>query len=81
MENIRYKSDSFRGASTITPSDSANLENPVSAIYVGGTGNLSVVMANGESATFTNVPVGVLEIAVVKVLSTGTTATGLVGLK
>jgi hypothetical protein len=79
--SIKYKEDSFRGAAAITPSDSASLTDPVSAIYVGGTGNIRVLMASGEDVTFTSVPVGVFHIACTKVFSTSTTATNLIGLK
>jgi len=51
-------------------------------IYVGGLGDLSVVMAgNGSTAIFKAVPIGtVLPIRITMVNTTGTTATELVGL-
>ena len=82
MNNIRYKSESFRGGEAITPSDTVNITDPVSAIYVGGLGNIVAVMDNGDVLTFIAVPVGtVLPLACVRVNATGTTATNLVGLK
>ena len=81
MSNIKYKSDSFRGAASITPSDSADLTDPISAIYVGGTGAIKVDMVSGETVVFAAVPVGVFPIAVTRVYSTGTAATNMIGLK
>lgn len=67
-------------AVTITPSDSTDI--PVTrALYVGVAGNIAVRMADDENdITFTNVPVGVFPIQVLRVLSTGTTATELIAL-
>lgn len=67
------------GAVAITPSDSTII--PVTrAIWVGVTGNINVRMADGQTALFSNVPVGLLPIQVDKVLSTSTTATTMVAL-
>lgn len=69
-------------AFAITPSDADDLAMNTRAIYVGGAGNLRVILAGDTTAvTFTAVPVGtVLNIRVKKVMSTSTTATALVGL-
>lgn len=65
----------------ITPSDSTDLANVSRAIYVGGAGNIVVTPAGGGSnVTLTVVAGAVLPIRVSRVLSTGTTATGLVNL-
>jgi len=66
-------------AQAITPSDSTVI--PVTrAIYVGVSGNLTVVMAEEENTiTFSNVPVGIFPIQVNKVLA-ATTAGSLVAL-
>jgi hypothetical protein len=79
--NINFKQNSYRGATAVTPSDTVSLADPVSALYIGTTGALSVLMENGETVVFVAVPVGVLEIAVVRVNSTGTVASNIVGLK
>jgi len=81
MSNIKFKADSYRGAVAITPSDAANLTDPVSGLYIGTAGALKVDTASGETVTFANVVAGVLPLAVVKVYATGTAATGIVGLK
>lgn len=68
------------GAVTITPSDTVNLANP-SVVYVGSTGNVRVLTAQGDDVTFVSVPAGaVLPVQVIRVYSTSTTATSLVGI-
>jgi len=66
----------------ITPNDGADLTDAVRAIYVGGDGTLTVDTANSTQVTL-NVVIGgsILPIQVTKVWATGTTATGLVGLR
>lgn len=75
------------GMFTITPSNVTVFDNiganppPTRKLYVGGAGNIAVVMADGSSGVLTAVAVGTtLEISVKQVLSTGTTATNLIGL-
>ena len=64
----------------VTPSDSTVLPT-TRALYVGGTGNLAVVMKSGTTLTFNSVPAGsMLSLRVTKVKSTGTTATNIVAL-
>lgn len=66
---------------TITKSDSANLPNVAQALYVGGAGDVAVVTAGGEQLTFVAVPAGTtIPIRVTKVLSSGTSASNIVGL-
>lgn len=66
---------------TVTPSDSSvnDLTVPISvSIYVGGTGNVAVVMAGGDGTpvVFTAVPAGTtLPVRAVRVAATLTTAT------
>lgn len=70
-----------RGAFEITPSDTVNLPRITRGIYVGGAGNIHVLMENGSDATFNSVSAGaVYPLCVVKVYSTGTTATNMVGM-
>lgn len=65
----------------ITPSDSTDLANVSRALYVGGAGNLVVTpFGGGSNVTLTVVAGAILPIRVSRVLSTGTTATGLVNL-
>ena len=65
----------------ITPTDGSDLSQTTRAIYVGGPGNLSLVLHSGASITLTGVPAGsLLPLRIKKVAATGTTATALVGL-
>ena len=68
-------------AESITPSDSTDLEAITRGIYVGGAGNIAVVMLGGGSVTFVGVLAGtILPIRVTRVKDTNTTATSLIGL-
>ncbi|MFK7793143.1 MAG: hypothetical protein AB8B88_10795 [Devosiaceae bacterium] len=65
----------------ITPTDGVDLATVTRAIYVGGAGDVTVMMKSGASVTLVGVPEGaVLPLRVVQVPATGTTATNLVGL-
>lgn len=68
-------------ATAVTPSDSTTL-NLCRAIYVGGAGNVALVLAEDTAAvTFVNVAAGtLLPLATLKVMSTNTTATNIVAL-
>jgi hypothetical protein len=68
-------------AFAVTKSDSTVFTTPTRWIYIGGTGNVAV-MFNGDTVavTMNTVPVGMYEWSVIQVLSTGTTATNIVGL-
>lgn len=72
--------DNPRNAAAVTPSDSAALPNPAQALYVGGTGTVTVLTIGGQTTTFT-VPAGVLvPIACSQIFATGTSATLIVAL-
>ena len=61
-------------------SDVNDLPNP-SVIYVGVTGNVAVITAQGDTVTFVGVPAGsTVPVQVTRVLATGTTATSLVAI-
>lgn len=70
------------GAFAVTPNDSANLSQPARALYVGGAGNVAVVLNNGGAAvTFANVPSGtILPVQAYRVMLTNTTATSILAL-
>lgn len=78
MSRSRDDSPAY-SAVAITPSD-ATVIPKTRGIWVGVTGNIAVRMANGESVTFANVPVGLLPIQVDMVKSTSTTATTMLAL-
>lgn len=71
----------FEGAVALTPSDTVVFPQ-TRALLVQGTGNLTVRMAGSKVlATLTAVPAYTrLDLAVIQVMSTGTTATGIMGL-
>jgi hypothetical protein len=68
-------------AFTITPSDTLDLPEVTRAVYIGASGALAVRMSSGQTITFSGVIGGsTLPIRIDRVLATGTTATGVVGL-
>jgi hypothetical protein len=68
------------GAFVITKSDSELFVQPTRALWVGGGGNVAVQMVSGEQVTLSSVITGtLLPVRVNKVLSTGTTATSIIG--
>jgi hypothetical protein len=76
-QNTAPGADAF----AITPSDSANLAQVVRALYVGVTGNLTLITIAGNSVVFTNVPAGaIIPVQTQQVMNTGTTASGIVGI-
>lgn len=66
-------------AFAITPADT-NLAQPARALYVGGPGNLTVIMASGATVTFSGIGAGTLIPIMVERVSGSTTATGIIGL-
>jgi hypothetical protein len=76
MSNV---SDPARYGAAVTPSDSINLAAPTRSLYVGTTGNISVVMLNG-TVVFNTVAVGILPVQCTRVNATGTTASNIVAL-
>jgi archaellum component FlaF (FlaF/FlaG flagellin family) len=68
------------GGSAITPGDTTEVD--FNGVYVGGAGNLAVTLLDGSVITLTAVVVGTIyPLRAIKVMSTNTTATNLVGLK
>lgn len=69
-------------AIAVTPADGSDIANVSRAIWVGGAGNLAVILAGDTSAvTFTGVPAGtMLPLRVKRVMSTNTTATSIVAI-
>ena len=74
-------------AKAVTTSDTADLTNSANqpvlaqAIYVGGAGNVALMMPDGVTVTITAPPVGsIIPIKAKRVMATNTTATALVAL-
>lgn len=74
-------SDPVSNGFTITPHDATNFARETRGIYVGGTGNVVVVWPDATTTTFLSVPAGqILPVRAIRVNSTNTTATNMVGL-
>jgi hypothetical protein len=68
-------------AEAITPSDTTDLLRATRALYVGAGGDVALQMVSGATVTFTGMQGGMIyPLRVARVLATGTTAAGLVGL-
>lgn len=68
-------------AFAVTPSNADLLTEATRALYVGGGGNLALVMLSGAEISLLSVAAGsILPLRVRQVKATGTTATALVGL-
>ncbi len=75
---------SYSDAYAVTPNDTTDFtQGATRAIYVGGAGTISLIMASGNALTMT-VPVNaigfVIPYRVKRILATGTTATLILGL-
>lgn len=64
----------------ITPNDNTDLPKNIRAISIGTDGNLTVKNPAGTNVTFAVLKGQVISISTTRVMATGTTATGLVGL-
>lgn len=75
--------DKLQGSSAfaITPNDSSNLSAVTTALYIGFTGDVSLICSGDTTpVTFSNVHGGTfLPLQVKRVTSSGTTASGIVG--
>lgn len=85
VDNLSNYSDGLmapaRNAAAVTTSDTADLGFVTKALYIGVSGDVTVIMAGGGTAvTLKSVPVGWLSIRVSRVKATGTTATNIVAL-
>jgi hypothetical protein len=65
------------GAATVTKSDTVKFSAP-SVVYVGTTGNVRVITAQGDDVVFVAVPAGfVIPVQAIQVYSTDTTASNM----
>lgn len=70
-----------RNAAVVTPDNSNDLAHVTRALFVGGSGNLNIDTADGDTVVLTGVVAGqILPIAVKRVRATNTTATNIVAL-
>jgi hypothetical protein len=71
-----------RDAAALTPDDVTPLSDPVRALYVGGGGSLRARMVSGAVVDFADMPGGAIyPLRLSQIMASGTTATGLVGLR
>lgn len=64
----------------ITPNDSTNLTKPIRALYVGVSGDVKILDMAGVTVTLVGLAAGIFHpVCAVRVFSTGTTATSIVG--
>jgi hypothetical protein len=83
FQHVRYLSGqaSFQNAAAVTTSNTEDLANTASALYIGVSGNVKVDMEGaGEAIIFKAVPVGILRGRFTRVYATGTAATDIVAL-
>jgi len=66
------------GGFSVTPSDSADLQEVPISLYIGTTGSLRVTMMDDSVVTYAAIAAGRHGIRVKRVWATGTTATGIV---
>lgn len=71
-----------RNSFSVIPDDASDLVTTCRALFIGGAGNISVILADDSSSlVFKNIPAGtVMPIAVKRVEATLTTATDILGL-
>lgn len=77
----RDVSSAWKGVE-ITPSDATVLPDGIRGVWVGGAGNLTVILSgDAKEITLAGVPAGtLLPIQISKVMATGTTATAITAL-
>lgn len=76
-----YNAGPAANSIAVTPSDTVSLTATTRALYVGTSGNLTVLMAGGQTTLFTAVPAGsLLPLQVTRVNATGTAATNLIAM-
>lgn len=85
IDNVLYSASEYRTAparhaAAVTPSDTTTLTTVARSLYIGTAGNISLLTADGDTVTFTSVPVGILPVMVQRVNSTLTTAQNIVAL-
>lgn len=83
MSNFNFLGQTHPGVVfySITPDDNNDISRTPRSVYIGSAGNLTVVDKEGNEETFFNVPDGsMLSIQPVRIKSTNTTATNILGI-
>jgi len=69
----------YRHAAAVSPSDTVDLTNVTRAIYIGVTGDVTLITANSETVLLKGALAGsVIRVQASRIKATGTTATNLV---
>ena len=84
---MSYQKLQANRAVAVTPSNTANISDSTEAaksgvvLYIGTKGNLKVLTVGGDEVTFTNIQDGsFIPVQVLRVYSTGTTASNIIAL-
>jgi len=77
--NYNHTSGSIENGIPVIPAD-ATLLPKFRGLYVGVSGDITLQHIDGTSVLYSTVPVGLFPVAGVRVMLTGTTATGIVAL-
>lgn len=81
FSHISVTDPAYSNALAVVPADNTPLAIVTRGLYVGGAGNVVIVLQGGQTVTFTGVAAGtVLRIRATGINATNTTATGLVAL-
>jgi hypothetical protein len=77
---IQQVRSNAEGALTVTPNDSTDLSKGYTkGIYIGTSGDLSVILRDGSTAIFKSISAGVIHpISATRINATGTTASNIV---
>lgn len=77
----RVEGQGAQGGFAITPSDTVDLIRPVNALWIGSTGDVTIIAPSGETVLYSGVPDGcILPVAATRVKATGTTASSITGM-
>lgn len=69
------------GAEVVVPSDVTDLSRECEGIYIGGAGDVAVVLPGGTAITFVGAPAGtILPVRAIRINATNTSATSMVAL-
>lgn len=81
VQRITEVNNTYRGALVVSPHDTNELTTWSRALYIGGTGAITVVTVEGQTVLISALPVGtIIPLSVKIVKATGTTATLIVAL-
>lgn len=91
LQGLHAPQEPSSDAVAVTPADADLANTPTRGLYVGTTGNMKVTMyggidkdgnaVTGQAVTFNTIPAGaILPLRVVRVWSTGTTASNIIAL-